>query len=397
MKILVNATPLTNLFTGISRYVSCLYQQLEKNRDLKVSYITNSIYSQEIPRQAEPAAWVKRTNWIWNLPDFMVTAVRAMYWLQYEARVRKYSSQYKHDIYHETGFVPVAAKNIPVIYTLYDLSLIKYSKEHPRERVWFFNFFFKRRIPYAAHIITISEFMRAEMLRELPLTPEQVTAIPLAPDTSFFPRQHEDIAKMLDYMNLPKEYILFVGTLEPRKNLSILIKALALISSKIPLILVGWHGWGDKAWFQDVQSLGLEGRVYRTGYIDEETLAGLYSGARIFIYPSFYEGFGLPVLEAMSCGCPVICSRAASLPEVAGDAALFFNPHSPRDLAQTIERLLSSDELRLSFAEKGLKRARAFSWVNTAAKTLNVFKQVYQESRTNTHKKSTAAGKKHDG
>jgi O-antigen biosynthesis alpha-1,3-rhamnosyltransferase len=395
MKILVNATPLTNLFTGISRYVSCLYQRLEKNnRDIAVSYITNGMYSQEMPRQTEPAAWVKRTNWIWNLPDFMVTAVRSLYWLQYERRVRKYSSQFNHDLYHETGFVPVAADNMPVIYTLYDLSLLKYSEEHPRERVWFFNLFFKRRLPYAAHIITISEFMRAEMLHELPVTPEQVTAIPLAPDVSFFPRLHEDVAKMLDFNNLPKDYILFVGTLEPRKNLSILIKALALVKSEIPLVLVGWHGWGDKEWFQDVQRLGLEGRVYRTGYIDEETLAGLYSGARIFIYPSFYEGFGLPVLEAMSCGCPVICSRAASLPEVAGDAAIFFNPHSPRELAQAIEGLLGSEQMRLGFAEKGLKRAHTFSWDTTAAKTLDVFKQVYQEGRTNRHKQATAAGEK---
>jgi glycosyltransferase involved in cell wall biosynthesis len=381
MKILVNATPLTNLFTGISRYVSCLYRQLEKNQDFKASYITNGMYSQEMPRQTAPDAWVKRTNWIWNLPDFMVTTIRSLYWLQYEARVRKYSRRYKHDLYHETGFVPVAAKSLPIVYTLYDLSLIKYPEEHPRERVWFFNLFFKRRLPYAAHIITISEFIRAEMLNELPLAPEQITAIPLAPDTSFFPRQHEDIAKMLDFKNLPKEYILFVGTLEPRKNLSILIKALALTTSKIPLILVGWHGWGDKKWSQDIQSLGLEGRVYRTGYIDEETLACLYSGARIFIYPSFYEGFGLPVLEAMSCGCPVICSRAASLPEVAGEAALLFDPHSPRDLAQAIEQLLGSDELRRTLAEQGMKRTRAFSWDNTAAKTLDVFKQVYQKNR----------------
>jgi O-antigen biosynthesis alpha-1,3-rhamnosyltransferase len=392
MKILVNATPLTNLFTGISRYVSCLYQQVEKNRDVAVSYITNSMYSQEMPQQTEPAAWVKRTNWIWNLPDFMVTAARSLYWLQYEARVRRYSMQHKHDLYHETGFVPVAATHLPVIYTLYDLSLTKYAEEHPRERVWFFNLFFKRRLPYAAHIITISEFMRAEMIHELHLAPERVTAIPLAPDASFFPRQNQDIAKMLDIKNLPKEYILCVGTLEPRKNLAILIKALALIPSKIPLILVGWHGWGDKKWSRDIQTLGLEGRVYRTGYIDEETLAGLYSGARIFIYPSLYEGFGLPVLEAMSCGCPVICSRAASLPEVAGDAALFFNPHAPQDLAQAIEQLLGNDQLRRSFAERGLQRARAFSWDKTAEKTLDVFRHVYQQNEL--AKKSIAAGKR---
>jgi glycosyltransferase involved in cell wall biosynthesis len=390
MKILVNATPLTNLFTGISRYVSCLYQQMERNRDVAVSYITNGLYSQTMPRQTEPAAWVKRTNWIWSLPDFMVTALRALYWLQYESRVRKYSRQDNHDLYHETGFVPVAAANLPVIYTLYDLSLIKYSEEHPRERVWFFNLFFKRRLPCATHIITISDYMRAEMIRELKLAPERVTAIPLAPDASFYPRQRADIAKMLDFKKLPKEYILFVGTLEPRKNLSVLINALALLPSGIPVVLAGWHGWGDKKWSQDMQRLGLERRVYTTGYIDEESLARLYSGARIFIYPSFYEGFGLPLLEAMSCGCPVISSRAASLPEVAGDAALFFDPYSAQDLAQAIEGLLGNEQLRLSLAERGFKRARAFSWDKTAAQTLDVFRKVCQDNR----KKIPAAGKR---
>jgi len=376
MNILVNAIPLTNLKTGISRYVHSLYAELEKVSGVSAFYITNAGFSSQMPALAEPASWTRRTAWIWRLPDIVVTAVRSAYWLNYERRVRNRCAAHACDLYHETGFVPVAMQSTPVVYTLYDLSLMRYREEHPRERVWFFNLFFKRRLPYAAHIITISEFMRTEIINELQIRPERVTAIPLASDSAFFPRQPVDVAKMLDVRRLPKEYILFVGTLEPRKNLALLIKALTLTNSKIPLILAGWQGWGDKTWRQELSARGLDKRVFITGYVDEETLACLYSGALAFVYPSFYEGFGLPVLEAMACGCPVVCSRAASLPEVAGNAALLIDPANPADLARALERLLGDEQMRRDLRAQGAQRARAFTWEKTALQTREIFREI---------------------
>ena len=137
--------------------------------------------------------------------------------------------------------------------------------------------------------------------------------------------------------NLTGEYLLFVGSLEPRKNLPLLIQAMQLCNTNISLLIVGWEGWGDKSWMQTIRESGLTQRIILTGYVDDETLACLYSGASAFVYPSLYEGFGLPILEAMACGCPVICSDVASMPEVAGDAAIRIDPASAEDLAAAID------------------------------------------------------------
>jgi glycosyltransferase involved in cell wall biosynthesis len=169
---------------------------------------------------------------------------------------------------------------------------------------------------------------------------------------------------------------LFVGTLEPRKNLSLLIRALTISKTKIPLILAGWQGWGDKKWKQLIADPKLHRRIFFAGHVDDETLACLYTGASAFVFPSLYEGFGLPILEAMACGCPVICSNAASLPEVAGDAAFQLDPTDAEGLAHALDSVLTDSTLRRSMIQKGIERAQQFSWKETAAKTLEVFTRV---------------------
>lgn len=148
--------------------------------------------------------------------------------------------------------------------------------------------------------------------------------------------------------------------------------------------MAGWNGWGEKAWVKEIDRFGLKEKVIFAGYVDDDTLAALYSGARGFIYPSLYEGFGLPVLEAMASGCPVICSNAASLPEVAGDAALLVDPHAPADLAAAMERVAQDDAVRRQLIAEGLSRAKEFSWARTAKKTLTVFEKAIAEYRRST-------------
>ena len=391
MNIIVNALPLTGLLTGISRYVRCLYTHMQQLPDISVSYFTGPDCLSEMPQQAEPVSWSRAVKKIWQLPDAFVLGLRTLHWLNFERLIRRTCKQGKCNLYHETAFVPAAVDNIPIVYTLHDLSLINHSATHPRERVWFFNLFFKRRISYASHIITVSEFMRNEIIEQLGIHPDTITAIHEAPDGNFYPRSKTDIEAILERYRLPREYVLFVGTLEPRKNMSLLIKALSRTRMDVPLILAGWKGWGDKKWLDDIKLFGLEKRVFFTDYVDEETLACLYSGASAFIYPSLYEGFGLPVLEAMACGCPVICSHVASLPEVAGDAALFIDPLDPDDLAHKIDQVLEDTVLRTMLVEKGLQRAKVFSWQKTAAQTLDVFKNViaaYSSARKTSSRKN---------
>ena len=392
MNIIVNAIPLTGLLTGISRYVRCLYSTIQQTPDVSITYFNVNSLAQTMPSQAEPVRWSKRTQRIWQLPDIFITTIRTLHWLNFERRIKNVCSSNTYDLYHETAFFPAKLRdNIPVVYTIYDNSLLKYKNEHPRERVWFFNLFFKKRLPHATHIITISEFIKNELTDELGIAPNKITAIPLAADPFFYPRQKVAIDETLNKHRWPQEYILYVGTLEPRKNLSVLIKALSMTKTKIALILAGWKGWGDKKWLDDINVYGLQDRVIFTDYVHEETLACLYSGASAFIYPSLYEGFGLPVLEAMACGCPVICSHVASLPEVAGDAALFIDPIDPVDLAHKIDQVLEDTALRTILVEKGLQRAKVFSWQKTAAQTLDVFKNVlaaYSSARKTTSRKS---------
>jgi glycosyltransferase involved in cell wall biosynthesis len=376
MRILVNAIPLTGILTGIHRYVRCLYRELQMLSAVSVAYLTRGSCLSTMPSQPDANQWSRRIERVWHMPDSVIVGLRVLDRLAYEYRIRALCRNHRYDIVHETALFPPAVSDLPVIYTLHDLSLLKHRDKHPQDSVWFFDLFFRRRLPYAAHIVTVSEFIRKEVIEELGVPASAVTAVPLAAQPVFYPRSKAQVISTLDRHGWPHEYILFVGTLEPRKNLSLLIQALALTATKVPLLLAGWAGWGNKQWQSDICRLGLERRVLLTGYVDEEALACLYGGASVFVYPSLYEGFGLPLLEAMACGCPVICSNTSSLPEVSGDAAVLFDPEDAAALADAIDGVLNDVHWRQSLVDQGLRRARLFTWHNTALRTLEVFAKV---------------------
>jgi glycosyltransferase involved in cell wall biosynthesis len=376
MNILLDAIPLKNLVTGISRYVRNLYGQIEKLSGATVFYHTGRSFSKEMPKQINPGPWMKKTSIAWHLPDALVLGYRTATWLAYEYRIKRILAQGAFDVYHETAITPSAIKGTPQVFTIHDLSLIKFSEMHPRERVWFSDLLFNRRLHYATQFITVSDFVRSEFLNEFPVDPDRVTTIWEAPDAWFYKRDRERVDAVIGRLKLPREYLLFVGTLEPRKNLPLVIKALANIKEKIPVVLVGWKGWGNDMWWQKAKEAGVADQIFTLGYIDEESLACLYSGAMALVFPSVYEGFGLPLLEAMACGCPVICSEAASLPEVAGDAAIYINPKDETDLADAITRMVFDTQIRDDFRKKGFQRARHFSWERAAKETLAVFRRA---------------------
>ena len=379
MKVLVNAKPLVNLLTGISRYVRQLYMAFEQFHGEEAIYFDGNHALYQMPDQANPEKWSRRTAAIWKLPDPMVFTLRAAHWFKFELMLRRACRKNRFDVYHETGFVPAAMATIPTVYTIHDLTLITHPGMHPRERVWFHEFFRKRRMRYAAHILTVSEFMQREICETLNLKPEQVTAVHEAPAPHFWHRSPEAIQRVRQNFSLPQEYLLFVGSLEPRKNLPQIIQAMQRSKMDIPLVLAGWEGWGDKTWMETIRGAGLGERIFVTGYVDDETLACLYSGATALVYPSLYEGFGLPILEAMACGCPVICSKVASMPEVAGDAALLVDPFDAEDLAAAVDKIVGDQAIRQHLIAKGFARASVFTWKQTAEKTREVFRRVAEE------------------
>jgi alpha-1,3-rhamnosyl/mannosyltransferase len=251
-----------------------------------------------------------------------------------------------------------------------------YPEHHPRDRVRFFERHFRARLDEVDHVITISDFVRRELIEQLAVEPRRVTAVPLAADSVFFPRSRAEVAAYLAGRRLPREYLLYVGTLEPRKNLSLLMRALALSKTDLPLICAGAAGWLNRDFEKTTRRLGLTNRVLCLGHVEDSSLALLYSGATAFVYPSLYEGFGLPVLEAMACGCPVICSDRASLPEVAGEAAVLVSPCDERGLAESLDSVIQDTFRRKELSRLGLARASRFSWQETAQQTIKVFRQV---------------------
>ncbi len=376
MKILVNAAPMTGLLTGIARYLRNMYQTMAKMEQVDISYLAGKKLFHSMPPLADTGKWQKATAAVWKLPDPVVFSLRAFHWLRYENILRGICSKNSFNLYHETAFVPAKMTNIPTVYSIYDLSLRRFRETHPRERVWFFEYFLKRRMSYATHILTISKFIRQEIIDEFSVPPEMVTAIPLAPDPIFGLRTAEEVKKVKQQYKLPESYLLFVSSLEPRKNINLLIEAMHSVSVDIPLVLVGWQGWGDKDWLEKIKSTSLKNRIHIIGHVPDEHLVEIYNGATALVYPSLYEGFGLPIVEAMACGCPVICSNAASMPEAAGDAGLFINPQKSNELSDAIETVVMNSEKRTELIRRGHLQAKSFSWERTANETLTLFKKV---------------------
>jgi alpha-1,3-rhamnosyl/mannosyltransferase len=226
-------------------------------------------------------------------------------------------------------------------------------------------------------VITDSEFVRGQLIAR-GLAPERVTAAPLACAPAFRPRDPARQARCRAAAGLrPEEpFVLFVGTLDPRKNLRALLEASAAARADVPhrLVVVGKNPYGPDP------DLAGQGVLHRTE-TDDEMLAGLMSAATLFVLPSLAEGFGLPVLEAMACGCPVVASNTTSLPEVAGDAAVLVDPHNTDALAEALRAILQDEPLRRGLRAKGLVRAGQFSWERTARETLAVYRRVFFEPR----------------
>ena len=362
LKVLVNAIPLAGIKTGIGRYIEGLYSELEKFSEIEVWYFDGYNVSKNRP-QPKPDFHRSLIKFFWKLPFSLALVVRILLHMRREFIFSRINKNF--DLYHEPGFFPFQTQ-IPTVFTIHDLSLLHFPKWHPRERVWYFRLFFKRRLKYVNYILTVSHFTCKEVIKALNWPLEKIRTIyPGYDERLFYPRP-ERVELTLKKFRIPSEYYLFVGTGDPRKNLSLLEKATPRF--KYPLVVVGWEGWSELA--------RTTSQIIFLGYIPDEDLATIYTGARALIFPSLYEGFGFPALEAMACGCPVVLSRRASLPEVGGVAALYLkNPHDPEELLRTLNRLEDPKELYRR-KELGRIQARKFSWEKAAQETLTIFKKV---------------------
>jgi glycosyltransferase involved in cell wall biosynthesis len=262
-----------------------------------------------------------------------------------------------------------------------DLSLFLHPETHEKRRVARG----QRRLPIMARrafvVITPSETVRREVSEHLRIKPAKIVVIPDAQRDIFRPLPAEETVETKRRLNIEDEFILCVGTIEPRKNLLALLKAFAEIlrsTSLCPqLVIAGHEGWLTEELFSHIQRSGLEDRLRFTGYLTDEDLRALYSSCSVFVYPSLYEGFGLPPLEAMACGAPVVTSRIPSIIETVGtEAASLVSPTDVQALAGKIIEILNDDNLRRHLSATGQQRASLFSWEKTARSTLKVYQEA---------------------
>ncbi len=266
---------------------------------------------------------------------------------------------------------------LPAVVTLEDVIPLVLREEMPgaAKRVLYrmMNQIAGRR---AARVITLSNAAREDIRRTLGIAGSKITAIPLAAESSFRPHAAAEIARILEQLNLPDHYVLYLGSNKPHKNLGRLVRAWARVVTDDSLVIAGhWDTRYPEARLL-AESQGLRGRVLFRPNVSSDDLPALLAGARVFVFPSVYEGFGLPPLEAMASGTPVVCAQASSLPEVVGDAALLFDPLDVDGIAAALSRVLEDAALRDDLRMSGLARAGSFSWERTARETLEIYHSV---------------------
>jgi alpha-1,3-rhamnosyl/mannosyltransferase len=372
LKILVNAIPLTNIHTGIGRYLKCLYISMEEQygHDVDIWYFDGQNISRKTPEgPSNRQTWSRYVDLFWKLPASVAILLRLVIHYRRELAFKKAIAGM--NIYHEAGFFPFSSPaETKVVFTLHDLSIFRFPQYHPRERVLYNNLFLKRRCRNVDHFLTVSGFSKKEMIDLLNIPEEVITVTHLSHDeTVFYPEPYDkERALFINGYRLPEKYFLFVGSGDPRKNLEIAATAIQKTDTQIPLVVVGWSGWLRRMQLPNIIQLG---------YLSDQALAQVYRRAVALVFPSVYEGFGLPVLEAMACGCPVITTHEASMPEVAGKSAVYMqNPQDVEELGTILESLAADQKLVEILKEMGKMQAGKFSWRSTASATFDAFQRV---------------------
>jgi glycosyltransferase involved in cell wall biosynthesis len=282
------------------------------------------------------------------------------------------------DVYHGVLNVAPLFCPIPSIITIHDLSFISFPQTFRPHNRAYLSWSTRVSARRASRILAVSEATKQEIVRLLGIAPERIVVTHNACDARFAPPDPATLEAFRRRAGLPERFILFLGTLEPRKNLPMLLEAYARIagSTDAPLIIGGGKGWLYEPIFAKAEALNLGDRVRFVGYIDEQEKPLWYGAATVFAFPSLYEGFGIPPLEAMACGTPVVTSTSSSLPEVVGEAGLTVEPADADALGAALLRLLADAELRDELRQRGLRQARRFSWRETAERTLAVYEDA---------------------
>jgi glycosyltransferase involved in cell wall biosynthesis len=379
MRIGIDATPITNR-SGTGYYTQKLIEFLGR-ADSENEYLLfcPSGYQRHLERPG-----------MFEYPNFRIIKVRARgpvsqsTWKQLglPRRIRKLGI----DLFHFPSFIASLRTDVPSVLTVHDLCFALFPQAFSVLRRPYYRYLIPRSVSRCDAIIADSDSTREDILSNLKMRDGRVHTIHPGVDPVRFYHVADKFerGRLREQYSLPRDFVLYVGTLEPRKNIPRLVRAFAygVVSKGLPhhLVIAGRKGWLYKEIFREVRALNLSDRVQFPGFIKPSDLGTLYSMARAFAYPSLYEGFGLPCLEAMSCATPVIASDRSSLPEVVGDCALIVDPTSVESIADSLRTICSDDECHKRLSDHGPRRAARFSWLTTAKKTVEVYTRTFREA-----------------
>lgn len=356
MKIAIDLTPLPNQKTGVGQYAKALIFALA-DQDRKNHYLV-------FIRKSQAADFdPKKSNFlIVSCAEFLRFRILRIAWEQIILPLRLEFR--RADILHSLHYTTPLIGRFGRVVTFHDMTFFLFPEKHTPVK----KFFFRLMIPLSAkicdRIIAVSQSTKNDIQKILGVGQKKIDVVYETINPLFSPKKNEAAAiGVKTKYGIKNKFILYAGTLEPRKNVDGLIKAYSTIvgGTDCQLVIAGKKGWAYQSIFMTVKNLALERKIIFTDYVPDQDLAVLYNAAEIFVYPSFYEGFGIPPLEAMACGVPTITSNISSMPEVAGDGALLVDPNNSGDLSRAMRELLANESLRAKLVKNGLKRAAFFS------------------------------------
>jgi alpha-1,3-rhamnosyl/mannosyltransferase len=366
MQVIIDARTATSHFPGIGRYVSNL---------LKAMAVLQDDMSLHIIRSPSPVGYSVASG----LKETTTSA--SVFSLRQQWAIPKLIDELKGSLYHSTYYLMPYRVNVPIVFTCYDLIPIVYPQYFSPLQRTIYRVAHHIAARVSSCIIAISESTKSDLTRYFSIDERKISTIPLAANITFNPQPMGTIEVARSRYDLPHRYCLYVGTNKPHKNLLGLLNAWKLLHDKKALeghSLVIAGQWDPR--YPEAKEFTLTSSLNKvvifTGEINEEHLPALYSGATVFVQPSLYEGFGLPIIEAMACGTVVACSDTSSLPEVAGNAAILFNPKDPKSIAAKLGALIADSNKIDSLREKSIHQASRFSWQQTAQKTIDIYRKV---------------------
>jgi glycosyltransferase involved in cell wall biosynthesis len=283
------------------------------------------------------------------------------------------------DLFHATEHLLLPLRGVPTVLTVHDMIFKLFPQHQKRLNYWYLNATMPLYCRRTDAIITVSQHSKRDIVQHYGLDPAKIVVIHEAAAPGFAPAPPATVEEARRRYSLPDEFLIHVGTIEPRKNLTRLVEALQVLRDaglKIPLLVVGGKGWLYDDFFRRLEQLEARDVIYFPGYVPAADLPLLYGAATLAVMPSVYEGAGLPVVEAMACGTPVVCSNASSLPEMGGDAACYFDPYDVEKIAEALRLVWTDADLRTDMRQRGLVQAASFSWDQAAVETLAVYERL---------------------